>query len=87
LQVWVYPKGSGSIADSIGALVYEVVTEEGAYKGYVGKYKHGTGVTLTATPASGYVFDHWGGDVTGESSSVIVHMIGNRYIEAYFSED
>ncbi len=33
-----------------------------------GVYDDGAEITLSAVPVEGYVFDHWGGDVEGESS-------------------
>jgi hypothetical protein len=49
-----------------------------------GYYGSGTVVTLTATPSSGYQFDHWGGDVLGSSSSVSITMNSNKNVIAYF---
>ncbi|HDQ00087.1 MAG TPA: T9SS type A sorting domain-containing protein, partial [bacterium] len=48
------------------------------------KYVDGTQVTLTATPASGYRFDHWSGDVSGTSESVTITMSGNKSVVAHF---
>jgi len=50
-----------------------------------GTYSPGTSVTLTATPASGYVFDHWGGDASGENTSVTIIMNSNKDVTAYFA--
>ena len=49
-----------------------------------GTYDDGTEVTLTATPASGYAFDHWGGDAVGTSSSVTITMDSDKTITAHF---
>lgn len=49
-----------------------------------GKYESGTQVTLTATPASDHLFDHWSGDATGTSSSITITMNTNRDITAHF---
>ncbi len=82
----VYIFGSGSVSVSVGSLVKE--EKEGFTTRYYScEYENGTEVTLTAIPALGHVFDHWDGDVTGESPSVIVHMTGNRLINAHFSGD
>jgi uncharacterized repeat protein (TIGR02543 family) len=39
-----------------------------------GEYKSGAHVTLIASPASGYTFDHWSGDASGNSTSVTITM-------------
>ena len=49
-------------------------------------YNEGTQVTITATPASGWRFDHWGGDALGTSTTVIITMNSNKNITAYFSQ-
>ena len=42
-------------------------------------------VNISATPASGYVFDHWTGDVANPSSaSTTVTMDGNKTVTAHF---
>ena len=50
-----------------------------------GTYDEGTQVTLTASPASGYTFDHWGGDASGTSSSTTITMNSNKSVIAYFA--
>src|SRR5258706_13117149 len=47
-------------------------------------YTSGTVVTLTATPAAGYTFTGWSGDVTGTATSVTVTMTANRNVTANF---
>jgi uncharacterized repeat protein (TIGR02543 family) len=49
-----------------------------------GTYDDGTIIALTATPATGYRFDHWSGDATGTAASVSVTMSANRNITATF---
>ena len=49
-------------------------------------YDEGIQVTITATPASGWRFDHWGGDASGTSSTVTITMNSNKNITAYFSQ-
>ena len=48
-------------------------------------YDAGEVVTITATPASGYGFDHWSGAVTGVTNPVIVTMNGNKTVTANFA--
>jgi trimeric autotransporter adhesin len=50
------------------------------------EYLHGTEVTLTATPSSGWVFDRWEGDLTGSTNPASILMEGNRSVNAVFVE-
>ncbi|MFO8101601.1 MAG: InlB B-repeat-containing protein [Dehalococcoidia bacterium] len=49
-----------------------------------GTFKAGTEVTLTATPAKGYVLDHWGGDASCTSNECTVMMDADRAVTATF---
>ncbi len=49
-----------------------------------GTYDDGTAVTLTASPASGYRFDHWEGDASGNVATVTITMSSNKSITATF---
>lgn len=49
-----------------------------------GEYESGAQVTLTATPASGYTFDHWSGSASGTTSSILITMNSDKSISAYF---
>ncbi len=48
------------------------------------QYVEGSTVTLTATPAPGYLFDHWEGDVTGSTNPAALLMNGNKSVTAVF---
>ncbi len=50
-------------------------------------YLSGTSVTLTATPATGWHFVGWSGDLTGTASPITVGMDGNKTITATFVQD
>jgi len=50
-----------------------------------GQYKRGRKVTLTATPSSNYVFDHWSGDASGTSASITIAMDSDKNITAQFA--
>jgi len=65
----VDPAGSGSI----------VLNPTGGF------YDEGAVVTVTAVPGSGFVFDHWSGDVGGTSSSVQITIDSNKSVVAVFS--
>jgi uncharacterized repeat protein (TIGR02543 family) len=49
-------------------------------------YNHGTSVTLTATPNTGYIFSSWSGDATGSANPLTVTMDGNKNITANFTQ-
>ena len=49
-----------------------------------GSYVDKTEVTLTATPAAGYRFDHWGGNASGVSNTVEITMNAQKTATAYF---
>ncbi|OQP60758.1 InlB B-repeat-containing protein [Niastella populi] len=65
----VSPSGGGTVSRSPNATTYA----------------SGTVVTITASPASGYTFTGWSGDVTGTSTSVTVTMTANRTVTANFT--
>ena len=48
-------------------------------------YAFGTGVRLTATPATGWSFTGWSGDVTGATNPVMVTMNADRAVTATFT--
>ncbi|OQP51812.1 cell wall-binding protein [Niastella yeongjuensis] len=48
-------------------------------------YAAGTVVTLTATPASGYVFSSWSGGASGSSNTTTVTMNANTSVTANFT--
>jgi len=47
-------------------------------------YSSGTVVTLTATPAAGYVFQGWTGDLTGSNNPTTLAMSSNKAVTAIF---
>lgn len=52
-----------------------------------GQYDPGTVVILNATPGSGYIFDGWGGDVTGSASAITITMDADKTVTANFTEE
>ena len=52
----------------------------------LGKYEKGTVVTLTATPAAGWTFGAFSGDVTGGSPATVT-MDGDKSVTATFTQN
>jgi uncharacterized repeat protein (TIGR02543 family) len=59
-------------------------TEGGSVSPGSGEYVEGSKVTLTATPADGYVFIGWSGDLTGMANPVDITMDADKTITANF---
>jgi RHS repeat-associated protein/uncharacterized repeat protein (TIGR02543 family) len=51
-----------------------------------GTYVDGTGVSLTATPSSGWRFDHWEDALTGSTNPDSVNMTADKHAKAVFIE-
>ena len=51
-----------------------------------GTYNSGSTATLTASPASGYVFTGWSGDTTGSTNPLGIPVYSNRNIVANFAK-
>jgi hypothetical protein len=49
-------------------------------------YEHGTMVELTAESDSGWTFDHWSGDLTGDNNPEYITMDENKTVTAHFVE-
>jgi len=49
------------------------------------KYTEGTQVTLTATPADGWVFDRWSDNIGGSQNPTTITMDSNKTIAVHFS--
>jgi len=76
LTVTVSPSGGGTVSRN-------PADQDPTTPGY--QYEDGTTVTLTATPASDYEFNHWSGDASGTSATTSVLMTGNKSVTAHFS--
>ena len=48
-------------------------------------YTYGQVVQLTANPSTGWLFDHWGGDLSGSTNPTSITMNGNKSVIANFS--
>jgi len=62
--------GSGSTTPSVGSHTYD----------------EDTVVPLTATPAAGWLFDHWSGSVSGSANPTSVTMTAAKSVTAHFVE-
>jgi len=51
-----------------------------------GTFEAGTHVQVTATPASGYRFDHWGGSNTSTTNPLNLLVNGDKTVTAYFTK-
>jgi hypothetical protein len=56
----------------------------GAVSGVYGPYKPGDKVYITATPYTGYAFDHWSGDVSANGSTLVLLMNSDKALVANF---
>jgi len=62
------------------------VTGSGSVNPSGGTYPHNTWVELTATPASGWSFDHWSGNLSGSDNPKSIKMNANMTVTAVFVE-
>jgi uncharacterized repeat protein (TIGR02543 family) len=60
-------------------------TAGGTISGNSGTYTSGATATITANPASGYLFTGWSGDATGTTNPVSILMNGNKNVIANFT--
>ena len=49
-------------------------------------YTYGQVVNLTANPAAGWVFNHWGGDLSGSTNPTTITMTANKAVTANFTQ-
>jgi Divergent InlB B-repeat domain len=63
-----------------------IPTGGGSVSATNGPYEKGVLVDVTATPNSGYRFDHWGGGASGKSPTIHLTMNSNKKLIAYFTK-
>jgi uncharacterized repeat protein (TIGR02543 family) len=68
-------------------LSVSVAQGQGAISPESGKYNANQSLALTATPAVGWLFDHWSGDVTGSTNPTSLVMNSAKSVSAYFTKD
>jgi hypothetical protein len=49
-----------------------------------GEYSTGTTVSLTASPGTGYVFDRWSGDLSGDANPASILVDADKLVTAHF---
>ena len=75
LTISINPPNSGSVSLSSGENTSETITMHFRYR---------TSVTLTATPAPGYIFSNWDGGASGDKVPLTIFMDSNKVVTAYF---
>ncbi len=70
LTMEVSPSGAGTTSPPVGTHTYD----------------YGDVVPIEATPATGWQFDHWEGDVSGSSNPDTVTMDGDKSVTAVFTK-
>ncbi len=68
-------------------LTVSIAQGNGAVTPSTGSFESGQNVALTATPASGYLFERWSGDFSGTTNPITMNMTSDKSISAYFIED
>ena len=51
------------------------------------EYPSGTQVTINVSAISGWSFDHWSGDATGTSHTIVITMNSDKIVTAYFEDE
>ncbi len=84
------------LAAAIGQCCFALATQavhlnitrigEGTVNPNVGVYSYfwGQKITITATPADGWVVDHWEGDITGTGSSKTLYLFSDKRVTVVF---
>lgn len=83
--------------DSINLLAYfslvqyrlatSVAEGEGSVNPKTSSYEYGQQVTITATATEGYIFDHWEGDLSGNTNPETITVLEDMNITAHFIKD
>lgn len=68
-------------------LTTSISAGEGTVTPSGGNFPSGQTVSLSATAATGYMFDHWEGDFSGKSNPATITMSEDRSVSAFFITD
>jgi hypothetical protein len=85
-----WSSGSDEVTITVSGAQFTLTTAvsgQGSISPDAGSFASGTQVVLTATPASGWSFSHWEGDVGGGSNPVRLAMSDNRTARAVFTQN
>lgn len=77
------------VANFLPRTTYTLTTLVGSGEGIItgsGTYYSEEIVPIEATPSSGFIFDRWGGSLTGTDNPTTIVMNGNKTVYAYFVE-
>jgi hypothetical protein len=77
---------SGCGASQYTLSVSSVPAGSGTINPSSGTYEKGVEVVVTASPATGYRFDHWEGAASGNAPTLNLVMNGNKNLKAYFTK-
>ena len=70
----------------LASLLLTAYTDGGGTVAGGGSYETLANATVTATPASGYVFSHWTGDAVGSENPLSLSMDSSKTVKAHFLE-
>jgi len=77
------------VANLLGKATYTLTTFVGSGEGTItgaGTYYEGEIVPIEAIPSAGFIFDRWGGSLTGTDNPTTITMDGNKTVYSYFVE-
>ncbi len=90
-EVETMVKNGAGATMTLGTNKYSLTTSVAQGQGTItpgnGSYSENQSVIVTATPANGWLFDHWSGALSGSTNPATVTMNANKTISAYFVQD
>ena len=78
---------SYGISGSISYQLTTITEGQGSVSPSEGSFPDGDSVTITALPASGWKFDHWGGQGSGTQNPITITMDSAKTVYAYFTSN
>jgi len=80
------PEFDESVPDVFDLDITITPEEAGSVSPSAGEYVRGSTLELTAEPELGFVFQEWGGDLSGSQNPTFLRMSENRSVTAVFAE-
>jgi len=74
----------GETTTTIWGLSTDVADGQGSVDPSISTFHDGDTVTITAEPASGWSFDYWNGDASGNENPITITMDSDKTVYAYF---